>query len=129
MFERVNLPVDMAETLAAIFIKAKRINPVLTEEEFIERALKEWLKPYKRDKIKVTLRKNVVLRNRLKNAIQFCGKSQTQLAQEVGVSRTYLGHVISGKCEPSVTLAILITDAIGYPLEKLHEVFYLEPME
>ena len=129
MFERVNLPVDMAETLAAIFTKVKKINPEITEGEFIERALKEWLEPYKRDSIKTTSRKNVVLRNRLKNAVQFCGKSQTQLAKDVGVSRTYLGHVISGKCEPSVALAILITDAIGYPLEKLHEVFYLEPME
>jgi len=129
MFEYVKLPVDMAETLTAIFTKAKKVNPEITEEEFIERALKEWLKPYKRAECKPVPRNSVALRNRLKNAIQFCGKSQTQLAKEVGVSRTYLGHVISGKCEPSVALALLITEAIGYPLEKLHEVFYLEPVE
>lgn len=123
------LPQDMTETINAIYTKAKNINPKLTQNDVVECILKEWLLQYKRDKHSINPKSKVRLKNRLRQAIELCGKTQTAVAREVGISRTYLGHVIRGESDPSVTVALLLVDVVNYPLEKFNEVFYLEPVE
>jgi len=127
-FSRVNLPSDMIETLEAIFQKVRAQNPKVTESLFLESIIREWLEPYRRDKDRVTLpRSKVRLKNNLRHAIKLSGKSQAAIAKEIGVNRPYLSQIINGKYEPSVTIALLLAEALGYPLEKFKDLFFLEP--
>lgn len=129
-FNNVQLPLDLVETLDAIYKKARKQNPSLNESIFIERIMREWLEPFKRESGQSPLPKNkVVLKNNLKAAIKFAGKKQTEVAQEIGINRTYLSQIISGKYEPSITFAFLLAEAVKYPPEKVKDLFYLEPVE
>jgi len=125
---RVKLPAEMIETLQAIYKKAKKHNPNLNESTFFEEIIGEWLEPYKRDRILPVMRKGEIkLRNNLKYAIKLCGKSQAQIAREVGINRSYLSQILNGQYEPSTSLALLLTQAVGYPPEKFNDLFFLEP--
>ncbi|HUW64817.1 MAG TPA: helix-turn-helix transcriptional regulator [Spirochaetia bacterium] len=127
---RIKLPPDMVDTLDAIFQKAKEHNPGLTESLFLESIIREWLEPYRWGRNHVVLsRDRVRLRNNLRQAIRLSGKSQALIAREIGVNRPYLSQVVSGKYEPSVTLALLLTEALGYPREKFKDLFFLEPVD
>lgn len=127
-FDSIKLPVTMVEILDVIYKKAKSINPKLDQSEFLQRILEEWLSLYKHEAPQPVLPKDkVLLKNRLKPAIRLSGKSQSQIAREIGVNRTYLNQVINGKCEPSIVLALLLMNAVSYPAFK--DLFYLEPAE
>ena len=126
---KVELLPDMLETLSEIFEKTKKNYPELNESMFFRQILMEWLEPYKQNKSSFTLaRQKVVLKNRLKEAIQQCGKSNIQIAKEIGVNRVYISQIISGRYDPSITIILLLAESIGYPLEKLNDLFYLEPI-
>lgn len=125
---RVKLPPEMMETLDAIYKKAKKHNPSLTESTFFEELIGEWLEPYKRDRKGPPMRKGqVILKNNLRHAIKLCGKSQAQIAREVGINRSYLSQLINGQYEPSTSLALLLMQAVEYPPEKFQDLFFLEP--
>lgn len=126
-FKWVGLSEETAETLQAIFKKAKKDNMNLTETKFMEHIVSEWLEPYKREIVPMPPRNQVALRNNLKQAIKLSGKSQTQIAKEVGINRAYIGQLISGKYDPSLVVALLITKAVGYSISKIEDLFYLEP--
>lgn len=127
---QIGLPRDMVDTLEAMYREVKNINPTLTEVLFLENVIKDWLEPYKTDRNRtVKTREEVVLRNNLQNAIKLSGKSQTQLAQEIGVSRCYIGKVIRGENDPSITVSLLLADALNYPPEKIKDLFFLEPTD
>ena len=128
-FDGVRLPADLTETLVALYHKAKKINPALTKDLFIESILREWLEPYRVEPANPVTKDNAILRNNLKQAINFSGKSQTQIAAEAGISRPYLGRVINWKCEPTVKIALLIAKALNYPPEKFTDLFFLEPVK
>lgn len=128
-FDNLNLPADMAETLEAIYSKAKEINPKLTKELFIQRIVSEWLEPYRIKRKTIQPKNSVRLKNSLKQAIMLCGKSQSQIARETGISRSYLSQIINGKNEPSLTTALLIAEAVNYPPEKFKDLFFLEPVD
>lgn len=124
----LSLPQDAIETLEKLYRAAANINPVLTREVFMESIIKEWLDLYRRTS-DVLPKDKVNLKNNLKQAIELSGKSQAQVAREIGVNRSYLGQVVRGNYEPSVTLALLILQSINYPAEKLKDVFLLEPVD
>lgn len=129
-FRHIQLPLDLIETLDAIYKKARKQNPYLNESIFIERIIREWLEPFKRENNQSLLPKNkVVLRNNLKAAIRFSGKTQTEVAQEIGINRAYLSQIISGKYEPSITFAFLLAESVQYPPERIKDLFYLNPAE
>lgn len=118
---------DMLEILEAVYKKLNKIEPDINESKFFERIFDEWLEPYKRDKKTNTVqRKEAVLKNKLETAFNLCGKSKAQVAREIGVNRVYLSQVIKGKYEPSVKVAFLIAESLGYPPERIKELFYLE---
>lgn len=131
-FSQVEIPKDMEEVLNVIYLKAKKHNPELTESLFLQRIFEEWLDPYKRDSTNISRssKTKVVLRNRLKQAFSIYGKTQIQIAKEVGIDRSYLSQIVnSAPHDLSVKIAFLIADSIGYPKEKFRELFYLEPVE
>lgn len=129
MFERFGLPQDMVETLSILYNKAKEFNPKLTEDIFIENIFKQWLKPYKTSEDQKMLnRKSVVLKNDLKMAILLSDKNQKEVAKKVGISPTYLSQIIGGKSDPTITVVLLLANALNYPPWKINELFFLEPV-
>ena len=44
-----------------------------------------------------------VIRNKLKEEIETCGKSKTQIASELGISKPTLSQYLSGRAMPSLT--------------------------
>lgn len=129
-FETVNLPVDIDEILTAIYKKAQKHNLELDKDTFLRQIIMEWLEPYERSENQnnLTLTRNrAVLKNNLKQAIKLYNKSITQVAKEIGVNRVYLSQIISGRYEPSVTVVLLLVYYLGCPVEKIKDLFYLEP--
>lgn len=121
------MPGDLVEIIDAVYKKAKKLNPELTESVFLQRVFEEWLEPYRRE-IEHTAfsKKTVVLRNNLKQIFEICSKSQTEVAGKMGVNRAYLGQVVNGKYDPSVLFVLLMVAALEYPPEKMKDLFYLE---
>ena len=129
-FKWVGISEDTAETLLALLKKAKKHNPELTETAFIEHIICDWLEPYRQGKENIKLIKGkVIVRNNLKQALKQSGKKQVDVAEQVGISRPYFGQLMAGKYEPSLAVAYLIVNALGYPPEKITDIFYLEPTE
>lgn len=127
-FNDLNLPRDMSESLEELYKSAKILNPKITTNLFIEGIIGEWLRPYKiARENKVYQKGSVVLRNNLRQAIKLCGKTQSQLSRETKIDRAYLGQIINGRYDPSVTVALILMYAMGYPPEKFIELFFLEP--
>lgn len=127
-FNEIELPHNLIETLDAILQKVKLQNPELTESLFIEQIFWEWLEPFKREPNRISMpRKKVVVKNNLRQAIKLSSKSQSQIAREIGVHRAYINQIITGKYEPSISIAFLLTEALNYPSEKIKDLFYLEP--
>lgn len=124
-----DLPEDLKETLEAVYRKAKRAEPQLTETEFFTRVFCTWLKPYSREKIKLPSRKKVVLRNRLAEILAAYDISYSQIARQTGISRTYISRIIRQEYTPTITVAYLICLALGLDLSKVPEIFYLEEKE
>ena len=123
----IELPAEMSEMLDAIYKKAKKHNRELTESLFFQRIIERWLEPYKRSGDRPPLHKRkVVLRNRIKKAAREKGKTMLQIAGEIGINRTYLGQVAGGESEPSVTVALLLADALH---EMVADLFYLETVD
>lgn len=126
--DSIKLPSDLIETLKAVHQKAKRIDPNLTEEQFLEQIFREWLEPYKRERKFGGLKRNSVrLKNNLKTALKLAGKTQAELARETGINKVHLSRIINGKYEPSITVALILADALRYPPEKIKDLFYLVP--
>jgi DNA-binding XRE family transcriptional regulator len=121
-FSKVELQPGLKETLEAAFKKLKRIEPEITESIFMERIIRNGLKPYLRS-CKPLHRNNVILRNDLKNAFHVANKTQSEVAKETGIERVYISHLISGKYKPSVEMALLISHALNMAVEDL---FYLQ---
>jgi len=120
----INLPEDINETINAVYEKIKRRNPEFNKDMFFKQIILDWLNPYKRDNdTKPLSRKKVMLNNNLILILKYLNKSVSQLAREIGVHRSYLSGVINGKNEPSVTLALLISQDLNIPVKEL---FYLE---
>ena len=127
---KVKLPLELIETLDSIYKKVKLLDSELDESTFIERIFDDWLEPYKRERKHIrALKSKVILRNKLKDAVKLCGKSQTQIAKDMGINRAYLGQMINAKYEPSIFMVLLLTETIGYPPEKIKDLFYLETIE
>ena len=113
--------------LEAVFQRARAIHPTLTESAFLEHIIASWLEPYERGRPVLTKDK-VRLRNTLDVALKVAGKTKTALATETGISRAYLGLVAADRCEPSVTVALLLANALGYPPGRFDNLFFLEPV-
>ena len=129
-FKNIELPTDLMEIIDVMYKKLRIHNPDLTESTFIHRIIDDWLKPYKEQECRTILQRDkYVLRNNLKKLIKYSGKTQQEIANEIGINRTYLGQVVSGKSEPTITVAILLANAVGCPSEKILDLFYLEPTE
>ncbi|MFZ5644961.1 MAG: helix-turn-helix transcriptional regulator [Bacillota bacterium] len=124
-----DLPDDMKETLEAIYEKAKKINGSLTEREFFKRMVFDWLEPYRREVGSIPPRKNVVLKNKLRETMKYYKKTQAEVAKYVGVSRNYIGQIISGDSVPTITIALLICNSLDLPPEKVGELFFLESID
>jgi len=127
LLELMGLPEDLTEIMLAVFKKAKKTNPNLTESKFFQGIFEEWLEPYSRDAT-VLPKNEVVIRNNLKDAIKLSGKSQAKIAEEIGVNRPHLNNVINGKAEPSIKTVLLLLNSLNYPAEKINDLFYLEPV-
>ena len=125
----VEIGEDVAAILNDIYFEARKHNPNLTKKLFIEGALIEWLDLYKYGTKRGLQRDKVELKTKLQEVIKICGSSQSKLAKEIGINRCYLGRVARGESDPSITMALLILDALGYPPQRFTDVFYLEPMK
>lgn len=129
MFNSVKLAEDVAGVLTEIYDKAKRLNPTLTPEMFVNNIIRDWLEPYKETEGIVTTKDSVTLRNNLKQAVELSGKTRTQIAKETGLNRHHLGRLINrGEGDTSIKTAILLAQALNYPTEKLIDLFYIDPM-
>jgi len=127
-FEQVFFPPDVAETLSAIYRRAVKLNPGLDKEIFLREIIIDWLNQYElAESLPVLTKSKVCLRNNLKQALRFCDKTITEVAATVGIDRVHLSHIVNGKSDPSVTVALLLERALS-PL-KLKDIFYLEPVE
>ena len=128
MFEQLELPGDMLETIKSLYENTKKYDPHLTEYIFLQVIIDQWLRLYLSNVNQEQLHKDkIVLKNDLKIAIQLSGKTQRQIAQETGINYTYLSQVIHGKYEPSITVVLLLVKALNYPSIKINELFFLEP--
>ena len=124
----VNLPDSIIDSLDEIYKKLKKQIPSLTKDDIFTHIIGEWLEQYKHNLSRSVKTKNeVVLRNNLREAIKLSRKTQAQIADELGINRTYLNHVIKGRCEPSITLALLLADAVNCSHGKLDSLFYIKP--
>jgi len=122
----VNLSPDVAEIALAIYSKGKKLNPGLTEETFFREILAFWLEQYERPECQpANIKSNVKLCNRLKLIFKARGKTITEVAAMIGIDRPHLSNIANGKVEPSVTVALLLEQAVG---AKLQELFYLKPI-
>jgi len=128
MFEQLKLPGDMLETIKSLYEKTKKHDPHLTEHIFLQVIIDQWLKLYNDSINHEQVHKDkTVLKNDLKMAIQFSGKTQRQIAQETGINYTHLSQLIHGKYEPSITIVLLLAKALNYPSMKIDDLFFLEP--
>lgn len=129
LFDDLNLPDDMANTLKIIYERAKKYDHHLSEQRFLQAIISQWLDIYvKTNSVKLRHKDQVTLCNDLKAAIHQSGKTQRQIAQETGINYTYLSQIIHGKYEPSVTMALLLMEALNYPPARIKDLFYLEPV-
>lgn len=127
MEKTINFPLELLNLISEIYKESKRLNPQLTENEFMLNLIKSGLAPFKKSKPVAYNKEQVKLRNDIKLAVKYANKTQSELANDIGLNRTYLQKIIAGKYEPSVTLALQIVMATGYP--KLEDIFFLEPLE
>lgn len=65
----------------------------------------------------------LILRNRLKEARTEKGLSQTQLAEEVGVSRNTISSIETGQFGPTARLALVLCVALD---KKFEDLFYFD---
>ncbi|GAB6178959.1 hypothetical protein JCM14036_02780 [Desulfotomaculum defluvii] len=126
---KIELPSDVDETLKEVFKRAKKLNPAINKQQFLKWIITMWLDPYLKDDAETVPKDQVQLKNNLKEAITLSGKTQAQVAREIGISRAYLSEIIRGVYTPSVLTALLILRDINYPIEKFNDVFSLEPIE
>jgi DNA-binding XRE family transcriptional regulator len=125
----VDLPDNISDILKEIHKKLKKRVPDLTMDTLIAHIIGEWLEGYKRHESVMSIPKaNVELHNNLREAIKVSGKSQAQIARELGINKTYLNHVISGRCVPSVTLTLLLAEAVKCP-NRIDLLFSLKPVQ
>jgi len=117
------LPDSLLELLDWVYLKAKQSNPDLTEELFWEIVVEKFLDSFKKE-VSPLQKNKVVLHNRLKEALRLRGKTQTHIANEIGINRAYVSQIINGRYEPSITLALLFSQSLGVSIEEL---FFLEP--
>ena len=123
MLNKLNLPPDIIEVLTAIHKKAKALNPELTEELFLHQIIDDWLKPLRRTRNHRPITKsNIVVKNRIKEAVKLSGKTQEQVAKETGVSRSYLNQLLNGHYDTTITTAMLMARATHCTLDEL---FYI----
>jgi len=127
ILELMGLPEGLTEIMQAVFKKAKKSNPDLTESKFFQGIFEEWLEPYSRE-VSALSKSNIVMKNNLKDAIELSGKSQAKIAKEIGINRPHLNNVINGKAEPSIKTVLLLLNSLNYPPEKINDLFYLEPV-
>lgn len=126
MFDFLKLSPELQGTLEAIYRQTVVYRPHLSSEEFIQIIIKDWLNSYRTRSIDGLQRNNVKLKNNLKSILTLRGKSQRQLARETGLNVSYLSGLINGKYEPSITVAYLIANALGYGPSRIGELFWLE---
>lgn len=50
----------------------------------------------------------------LRNCRERCGLTQENLAEKSGISRQMVGHLETGKANPSVKTAMVIADILGF---------------
>ena len=126
---RDDLPDDLLEMLESLHKKINKSMPNITDIMLIEYIIGNWFEFYKRNEIEdIKTKEEVVLRNNLKHAIKLSGKTQAQVAHKIGINHKYLGHVINGRCEPSIVLALLLAQLLCSPSGKLEDIFYLGPV-
>jgi len=129
LIDNIDLPESMKDAIIYIYNEAKKRDPSLTESRFFQVIISQWMELYLQNKKLSELNKNnVKLYNNLKSVIKVSGKTQRDIANEIGLNDTYLSHIIRGKYDPSITIVLLLMQALDYPLAKLNDVFYLEPM-
>ena len=73
--------------------------------------------------IKYRLMKELILRNRLKQARTAMHLSQTQLAELVGVSRNTISSIETGQFNPTAKLALILCIALE---QKFEDLFYFD---
>lgn len=64
--------------------------------------------------------------NDLKVAIIRAGKTNAQVAREVGVKPQFISDIIHGRKKPSLVLALALLEAVGQGPGELNNVFWLE---
>lgn len=129
MIKQLDLPHNVLEVLKRIYCSAREHNPRLTEADLIGHIVTKWMEGYCMDEPGGMTKDRAKIKNDLKVAIALSGKTQKQIAQEIGMCNTYLNRIMKGKSEPSISIAYLIAGALGYPPWKVHELFYLVPSE
>lgn len=69
------------------------------------------------------MNKQLILKNRLKEARSELGYSQTQLAELTGVSRNTISSIETGQFNPTAKLALILCIALN---KKFEDLFYFD---
>jgi len=121
-----NLNPELQNTLGEIFTEARKEDPDLSDQMLLSIIVTQWLERYRIPAVQTPLKKDdALLKNDLRRAIAISGKNQTEIANEIGLDRTYLNQLINGKYEPSMKLGLLLCRALGYPSARIEEIFFL----
>ena len=119
--KNVKLSGELITKLEILYNKIKIQNPNLAESDLLEFAIRDWLRSYEENIDKKVLRKDRVnMKNNLKQVIKYSGKTQKQIADEIGINATYLGQIIKGKYEPSLSVAQCNTHRCFFSQELRH---------
>jgi len=130
MFNCFNLPEGMRDVLILIYSESKKHDSSLTEDGFIQVIFSQWLEMYLKNNGQANRqsKNNATLQNNLKAAIKASGKTQQDVSKEIGLNNTYLSQLIHGKYDPTITVVLLLMQALNYPPAKLNNLFYLKPV-
>jgi DNA-binding XRE family transcriptional regulator len=115
--------------LKEIYEQAALMDPLLDEQAFIRNIAADWLRMFTLKEPLNLPKEKVQLRNSLKGAIRRSGMEHRDVATAVGIRPPYLSQVIAGSYDPSLKLALLILDAIRWPVAKIEDVWWLKPEE
>ena len=115
--------------LKEIYERAVLTDPLLDQQTFIRNIVADWLRTFQvREPLNLPKEK-VRLCNNLKDAIRRSGMEHRGVATVVGIRPSYLSQLIAVSYEPSLKLALLILDAIGWPVARIEDVWWLKPKE
>lgn len=140
MFDRLELSDEVLASLRSLHRFMRTHDPTITEKDvlralviysllnFTDNRNPSYHRIYRPTAIEAPTKKHAALRNNLKAIIKASGKTQRQIADEIGINYVYLSALVKGKYEPGITTVLLLMEALNCPVNTFENLFYLEPV-